>query len=55
VNWPVFAALVVGGGVGALIGAPLAKRLEGHAKPARRTFALMVIAAAAYVAWRAMS
>ena len=55
VNWPVFAALVVGGGVGALIGAPVAKRLERHAKPARRTFALMVIAAAAYVAWRAMS
>jgi uncharacterized membrane protein YfcA len=53
VNWPVFAALVAGGGVGALIGTPVAKRLEGHARTARRGFALMVIAAAGYVAWRA--
>jgi uncharacterized membrane protein YfcA len=53
VNWPVFAALVVGGGLGALIGTQVAQRLEGHAKSARQGFALMVIAAAAYVAWRA--
>src|SRR6516165_7188681 len=52
-NWPVFAALVAGGVLGALVGTSLAQRLEGHAKSARRGFAFMVIAAAAYVAWRA--
>jgi uncharacterized membrane protein YfcA len=53
VNWPVFLALVAGGGLGALVGTPVAQRLEGHARSARRGFALMVIAAAGYVAWRA--
>lgn len=54
VNWPVFAALVAGGAIGALLGTPLAQRLEGQAAWARRGFALMVIAAAAYVASRAI-
>jgi uncharacterized membrane protein YfcA len=55
VNWPVFVALVAGGGVGALVGTPMARALADHAKWARRAFALMVIAAAGYVAWRAAS
>ena len=55
VDWPVFAALVAGGGVGALAGGPLAARLAGHAASARRAFALMVLATAAYVAWRTLS
>ncbi|CAN7371309.1 sulfite exporter TauE/SafE family protein [Phenylobacterium sp. LjRoot225] len=54
IDWPVFAALVVGGGAGAFAGAPLALRLAGHADLARRIFALMVIATAGYVAWRAL-
>ncbi len=54
-DWPVFAALVAGGGVGALAGGPLAARLAGHAASARRAFALMVLATAAYVAWRTLS
>ncbi len=54
VDWPVFAALVAGGGVGALAGGPLAARLAGHAASARRAFALMVLATAAYVAWRTL-
>jgi uncharacterized membrane protein YfcA len=53
VNWPVFAALVAGGGLGAFMGMPVAQRLEGHAKTARRGFAFMVIAVAGYVALRA--
>jgi len=53
VDWPVFLALVAGGGVGALLGGPAAKALAGRAAAARRLFALMVIAAAGYVAWRA--
>ncbi|MGA0607663.1 sulfite exporter TauE/SafE family protein [Phenylobacterium sp. VNQ135] len=55
VDWPVFAALVAGGAAGALIGVPAARRLAAHAEAARRLFALMVIATAAYVAWRALA
>ncbi|WP_297692816.1 hypothetical protein [Phenylobacterium sp.] len=46
-------AALVGGGIGALLGGPAARLLEGQAKWARRAFALMVMAAGAYVAWRA--
>ena len=53
VNGPVFAALVVGGVAGAIAGIPLAKALAGRADLARRAFALMVLATAAYVGWRA--
>lgn len=55
VDWSVFAALVAGGGVGAVLGGPLARRLADHQAPARRAFALMVLATAAYVAWRAIA
>jgi uncharacterized membrane protein YfcA len=55
VDWVVFAALVAGGAAGALAGAPLAKALAGRAQMARRAFALMVLATAGYVAWRALS
>lgn len=55
IDWPVFGALVIGGAAGAVAGAPLARRLAGQANLARRMFALLVIATAAYVAWRSMS
>lgn len=55
VDWPVFAALVAGGAVGALAGSPAARALAGRADLARRGFALMVVATAAYVAWRALA
>jgi len=54
VDWPLFLALVGGGAVGALAGAPAARALAGHATAARQVFALMVIAVAGYVAWRAL-
>jgi uncharacterized membrane protein YfcA len=53
VDWSLFGALVAGGVVGALAGAPVARLLMGQAAAARRAFALMVVAAAGYVAWRA--
>ena len=53
VSWPVFLALVLGGLLGTLTGLPLARRLVGHAASARRGFAVMVFATAAYVAVRA--
>lgn len=55
VDWGLFAALVAGGAVGAVGGAPIARRLARRADVARRIFALMVIATAAYVAWRALT
>ena len=55
IDWPVFAALVAGGAVGAIVGAPVARALGGQADLARRGFAVMVIATAAYVAWRALA
>lgn len=54
VAWPFFAALVAGGGLGALAGGPVSRRLANHRDLARRAFALMVIATAAYVAWRSI-
>jgi len=53
VDWPVFAALVAGGGLGVAAAGPIGRALAGRAALARRAFALMVIATAAYVAWRA--
>jgi uncharacterized membrane protein YfcA len=47
--WPLFAALVVGGGVGTLAAIPLAKRLEKRTALARTIFALMVIAVALFI------
>jgi uncharacterized membrane protein YfcA len=55
VDWPLFAALVAGGSLGVLAARPIAARLEGRADLARRGFALMVIATAGYVAWRALT
>jgi uncharacterized membrane protein YfcA len=55
VVWPIFLALVAGGGVGGLLGAPAARLMSSRAGLARRLFALMVLATAGYVAWRALS
>jgi uncharacterized membrane protein YfcA len=54
VDWTVFAALVAGGGLGALAGVPIARALGGKAAATRRAFALMVLATAGYVAWRSL-
>lgn len=54
IDWPLFAALIVGGALGTAAGMPLARHLASRADLARRGFALMVIATAAYVAWRAL-
>lgn len=48
-------ALVAGGVVGVLVGARLAPRLATRALAARRLFAAMVVATAAYVLWRALT
>lgn len=55
IDWGLFAALVAGGAGGAVAGGPVARALAARADLARRGFALMVIATAAYVAWRAVT
>lgn len=47
--WPLFGALVAGGGAGTLAALPLARRLEGRSTLARRLFALMVIAVGVFI------
>lgn len=53
VSWPLFAALVAGGALGTLAAAPIARRLAGDPRTARRLFAAMVIAVALYILFRA--
>ncbi|HEX7761656.1 MAG TPA: sulfite exporter TauE/SafE family protein [Caulobacteraceae bacterium] len=53
VDWPIFLALIAGGAVGAIAGGPLARLLAGQATTARRIFAVMVLATAGYVFFRA--
>ena len=54
VDGGLFLALVAGGGLGVLAAGPISRALASRADLARRTFALMVVAVAAYVAWRAI-
>ena len=49
-----FAARVAGGALGVLAGARLAPRLVSRVLLARRLFAVMVVATALYVLWRAL-
>lgn len=55
VDWPIFAALVIGGALGAAAGLRLAPRLVSATALARRIFATMIIVTAAYVAWRTLA
>jgi len=54
VDWRVFLALVSGGSIGSMIAIPVGRLLTERTTVARRAFALMVLATAGYVAWRAM-
>jgi uncharacterized membrane protein YfcA len=53
VDWPVAGLFILGGVGGGLLGVRGAASLAGHALLARRLFAGLVLAVAAYVAWRA--
>lgn len=47
--WPLFGALVIGGGVGTLAALPMARYLEIRSALARTIFALMVVAVAIFI------
>ena len=52
IAWPLFAAPVLGGGLGTLIAMPLTRKLESRARLARAVFALMVIGVALFILLR---
>jgi uncharacterized protein len=52
VDWPLAGLLLLGGAAGGITGLFAAKRLATHARLARILFALLILAVAAYVAWR---
>lgn len=53
IDWTVFLALVLGGAVGSRLGLFVAPALASRIPSARRAFAVMILATAGYVAWRA--
>ncbi|MBY0583080.1 MAG: sulfite exporter TauE/SafE family protein [Sphingomonas sp.] len=55
VNWAVFTALIGGGAMGSIVAIPVGRMLAARAAVARSAFAVMVLATAGYVAWRALS
>lgn len=55
VDWPIFAAMVLGGALGARGGVIAAPLLADRADLARRAFAIMIVATAGYVAFRALA
>jgi len=55
VDWRLAGLLLGGGLIGGLAGLALSKRLAGRQLVLRRSFAVLVILVAAYVAWRAVS
>jgi uncharacterized membrane protein YfcA len=55
VDWRVFAALIGGGAAGSMIAIPVGRYLAGRAGAARTAFAIMVLATAGYVAFRALA
>ena len=55
VDWGLFAALVAGGAAGTIAAVPVSRALADRAPLARRMFALMVLATAAYVGWRSLT
>ncbi len=55
VDWRLAGLLLAGGAVGGVLGLLLAKPMQTHALLARRLFAALIVAVAAYVAWRALT
>ena len=53
VDWPIAGLFIAGGALGGLVGLRGAKLLADRATLARRLFAILVLAVAAYVGWRA--
>lgn len=55
VDWRLAGLLLAGGAAGGVLGLLLAKPMQTRALLARRLFAALIVAVAAYVAWRALT
>lgn len=55
IDWPIVAAMAVGGTVGTLAGLPIAKRLGSNAVLGRRLFAGLILVVAVYVGFKAVT
>jgi uncharacterized membrane protein YfcA len=55
IDWPIVAAMAVGGTAGTLAGLPIARRLGANAILGRRLFAGLILVVAVYVAVRAVT
>jgi uncharacterized membrane protein YfcA len=55
IDWPIVAAMAVGGTVGTLAGLPIARRLGANAVLGRRLFAGLILIVAVYVAIKALT
>ncbi|MBP7705444.1 MAG: sulfite exporter TauE/SafE family protein [Caulobacter sp.] len=55
VDIPMLVALVAGGIVGTVVGAPVARRLAAQASLARSLFGGLILATAAWIAWRSLT
>mgnify|MGYP001555012287 CR=1 FL=1 len=55
IDWPVVAAMAVGGAAGTAAGLPIARRLGKNARLGRTLFAALIIVVAGYVALRAIT
>ena len=54
IDWPIVAAMTVGGAVGTMIGLPVSARLGENAALGRRLFAGLILVVAVYVAIRSL-
>lgn len=55
IDWPIVAAMALGGGAGTLAGLPIARRLGANAILGRRLFAGLILIVAVYVAIKAVA
>ena len=55
IDWPIVAAMAVGGTVGTLAGLPIARRLGANAVLGRRLFAGLILIVAVYVGFKAVT
>ena len=55
IDWPIVAAMAVGGTVGTLAGLPIARRLGANAVLGRRLFAGLILIVAVYVGFKALT
>jgi uncharacterized membrane protein YfcA len=52
INWPLASVFIIGGAIGSVLGADVAKRLSGSHDRLTTTFAILIFTVAAYMIWK---